>query len=94
VVEMQTQRVAFARFAEQIDGQGVDAALSGEIDRLFAIMGKMKDILDDSDVFRFQMEAKAKGGVLSRLFGEGVGAAARALPIPVSSDEVMSRVDS
>jgi hypothetical protein len=94
VVEMQTQRVAFARFAEQIDGQGVDAALSGEIDRLFAIMAKMKDILDDSDVFRFQMEAKAKGGVLSRLFGEGVGAAARALPIPVSSDEVMSRVDS
>lgn len=94
VVEMQMQRVAFARYGEQVDGQGVDAALSGEIDRLFAIMGKMKDILDDSDVFRFQMEAKGKAGVLSRLFGEPVGAAARALPIPMPSGEIMHRVDS
>jgi hypothetical protein len=88
-IEMQMQRVAFARYGEQLDGQGVDAALSAEMDRLFSMMAKMKDILDDSATFRFSMEAKANGGVLSRLFGEGVGTAARALPIPVSSDEVL-----
>jgi len=88
-VEMQMQRVAFARYGEQLDGQGVDAALSAEIDRLFSIMAKMKDILDDSATFRFQMEAKANNGVISRLFGEGAGAAARALAMPVSSDEVL-----
>lgn len=93
VVEMQMQRVAFARFGEQVDGQGIDGALSGEIDRLFGIMGKMKDILDDKDVFRFQMEAKAGGGVLSRLFGEKIGQAARALPIPVTGDEVLHQFD-
>jgi hypothetical protein len=93
VVEMQMQRVAFARFAEQVDGQGIDGALSGEIDRLFGIMAKMKDILDDKDVFRFQMEAKAGNGVLSRLFGEKIGEAARALPIPVTGDEVLHQFD-
>lgn len=93
VIEMQMQRVAFARFAEQVDGQGIDGALSGEIDRLFTCMAKMKDILDDKDVFRFQMEARANSGVLSRLFGEGVGQAARALPIPVTGDEVLHQFD-
>ena len=92
-VEMQMQRVAFARFAEQVDGQGIDGALSGEIDRLFNIMAKMKEILDDKDVFRFQMEARANSGVLSRLFGEGVGQAARSLPIPVTGDEVLHQFD-
>ena len=88
-IEMQMQRVAFARYGEQLDGQGVDAALSAEMDRLFSMMAKMKDILDDSTSFRFQMEAKGNAGVLSRLFGSSVGDAARALPIPVTSDEVL-----
>lgn len=93
VIEMQMQRVAFARFGEQVDGQGIDGALSNEIDRLFGCMAKMKDILDDTDVFRFQMEARGRQGVLSRLFGESAGAAARALPTPILGTEVLHQFD-
>jgi hypothetical protein len=39
------------------------------------------------------MEAKAGNGVLSRLFGEKIGEAARALPIPVTGDEVLHQFD-
>jgi hypothetical protein len=92
VVEMQMQRIAFARFGEQLDGQGLDGGLSAEIDRLFTILTKMKDFMDDKDVFRLEMEARGNAGVLSRLFGAGVGEAARALPIPVASDEVLHRL--
>ena len=42
VIEVQGKRVMFAQFAEEVEGQGIDPALSGEIDRLFKIMGRYK----------------------------------------------------
>ena len=93
VIEVQGQRVMFARFAEEIEGQGIDASLSNEIDRLFDIMKTAKDINDTRDVFRLEMEAKGNSGMISRLFGSQAGDAARALSVPVGSTQVMRTLD-
>jgi hypothetical protein len=89
LVEMQGQRVLFARFAEELDGQGLDNNLSMELDRFFRLLKDMKDVSDTRDIFRLEMEAKGNSGMLSRLFGSNVGSNARALSAPISSDEVV-----
>ena len=89
VIEIQGQRVLFARYAEEVEGQGLDGTLSSEIDRLFKSLSMMKDINDTRDVLRMQIEAKANGGMLSRLFGSDVGQKAQALEMPVTSDQVL-----
>ena len=92
MVEMQGQRVLFARFAEELDGQGADPAVSGELDRFFRLLKDMKDISDTRDVLKFQMEAHAGAGVLSRLFGEEVGQRARTVN-PMVADDVIDALD-
>jgi len=79
LLEMQVGRVMFARFAEELEGQGLDPALSEEIDRMFKLVEKFKDISDTRETVRFEMEAKASGGVLSRLFGSRAGESLRML---------------
>jgi hypothetical protein len=80
MVEMQVGRVLFARFAEELEGQGLDPALSAEMDRLFTIIERFKNISDTRDLVRFEVEARGSSGVLSRLFGQKAGEAARELP--------------
>lgn len=80
LVEMQVGRVLFARFAEELEGQGLDSALSTEMDRVFAMVEKMRNINDSRDTVSFTMEAKGSSGVLSRLFGAKAGEQARQLP--------------
>jgi hypothetical protein len=89
VIEIQGQRVLFARFAEEIEGQGLNGDLSSEIDRLFKSLAAMKDINDTRDVLRLELEAKGASGALSRLFGSDVGARASALQAPIPSDQVL-----
>lgn len=79
MLEMQVSRVLFARFAEELEGQGLDPALSDEIDRLFSFVEKFKDISDTRDMVRLEVEARGSSGVLSRLFGNGVGNATKQL---------------
>jgi hypothetical protein len=79
VLEMQAQRVLFARFREDLEG-GVDPVVSKEVDRLFNITAQYKDIVDNSESLKVQIEAKGGAGALSRLFGARVGEQARALP--------------
>lgn len=93
VVEMQAQRVMFARFSEQTDGQGIDPTLSAEIDRLFNILAKMKDISDTRDLLKIELEARGNSGMLSRIFGADVGEKARALSMPMTSDEALHQLD-
>lgn len=69
----------FARFREDLEGS-IDRVVSDELDRLMALTGKYKDITDDADSFRIQVEARGQSGVLSRIFGRQVGDAARELP--------------
>jgi hypothetical protein len=80
MIEMQASRVLFARFAEELEGQGLDPALSSEMDRLFSLIDKFKNISDTRDVLRMEVEARGSSGVLSRLFGAKAGESARQLP--------------
>lgn len=80
LVEMQVGRVMFARFAEELEGQGIDTTLSTEMDRVFTMIEKLKNISDTRDTVSFTMEAKGTSGVLSRLFGAKAGEQARMLP--------------
>lgn len=70
MIEMQVSRVMFARFAEELEGQGLDSNLSSEMDRAFEMVEKFKEINDTRDMLRFQVEARGSSGVLSRLFGQ------------------------
>jgi hypothetical protein len=80
LVEMQVGRVMFARFAEELEGQGIDTTLSAEMDRVFNMVERMKNISDTRDTLRFEVEARGTSGVLSRLFGAKAGEQARQLP--------------
>jgi hypothetical protein len=79
LLEMQVSRVLFARFAEELEGQGLDPALSGEVERLFNLVEKFKDISDTRDMVRLEVEARGSSGVLSRLFGQNAGDVSRQL---------------
>ena len=80
MLEMQASRVLFARFAEELEGQGLDPALSSEMDRLFSLVDKFKNISDNRDLLHIQVEARGNAGVLSRLFGQKAGEISRQLP--------------
>lgn len=83
LLEMQMSRVLFARLAEELDGQGLDPALSKEVDRMFELVNKFKDISDSRELVRLEIETRQSGGVLSRLFGPKAGESARQLSTPV-----------
>lgn len=95
VLEVQTQRVFQARFAEEIQGQELSPDTGAEMDRLFKLTEKMRDIMDNRDTLRIAVESRggATGGVLSRLFGANVGTAAQSLETPVDSNEVIDTID-
>lgn len=86
LLEMQMSRVLFARLAEELEGQGLDPALSKEVDRMFDLVNKFKDISDSRELVRLEIETRQSGGVLSRLFGPKAGETAKQLSHPLSSD--------
>lgn len=88
IIEIQTGRVLFARFAEELEGQGMDPTLSAEMDRLFRLIEKSKDIADTRDMVRFEMEARGGSGVLSRIFGAKVGEQAMQVAHPMNTAEL------
>lgn len=85
LLEMQSNRIMFAAFSEQLEGQGIDPVLSKELDRFFDMTEKMKRIEDTSSLVEFEIKAKGEAGVLSRIFGPKVGEKAASLPAPISS---------
>lgn len=70
VVEMQGARVAFARFAEELNGGYPDPNTGQEIDRLFKLVGQMKELEENKEFIRITAERQTSGGVLSALFGD------------------------
>jgi hypothetical protein len=70
VMEMQGQRVAFARFAEELNGGYPDPNVSQEIDRLFKLVESVKRLEDNREFARISVEARGQSGLLSQLFGE------------------------
>lgn len=88
MLEMQTSRILFARFAEELEGQGMDPAVSVEMDRLFRLTKEFRDIEDTRDLVRIEMEARGNAGVLSRIFGSKVGEAVQQLDNPMTTKEL------
>jgi hypothetical protein len=91
LIEMQTQRVLFARMSEEISGGYPDPNLSSEMDRLQKMIKTKTEL--EQDGFSVKFEAKGRGGsegggILQRMFGAPAELTARALPAPVSADAV------
>lgn len=78
LVEMQTQRLAFMRFREELAGGYADPNLSREYDRLLKTFQVLAEIEDQRDFFKMTVESRGKAGVLSRLFGQ----APESIPLP------------
>lgn len=71
IIEIQGQRVAFMRFAEELNGGYADPNTSQEMDRLMKLVKSVKE-LDESKEF-IQITAsrnQSAGGVLSAIFGD------------------------
>jgi hypothetical protein len=69
LLELQGQRIAFARFSEELQGGYPDANLSAELDRFMKMTLSVKEIQDNRDFLKVTVEGRAQAGVLSRLFG-------------------------
>lgn len=80
LVEMQAQRLLFARFGEELQGGLPDKTVSAEMDRFFDMVEKMKTIQDDRDYARIMVETRGSAGVLSRIFGDQAAETMSALP--------------
>jgi hypothetical protein len=94
MVEVQTQRVLFSRFGEEITG-APDPDVGREMDRLFGMVEKWKEIEDNRDTLELNMKMKGGGanaGMLSRLFGSRVGENAMALDTPIPSEAVTGKM--
>jgi hypothetical protein len=74
IVEMQGQRVAFMRFQEELNGGYADPNVSQEIDRLFKIVGNMKDLETNKEFVQITASRQTSGGILSNIFGDRASA--------------------
>ena len=70
MLEMQGQRIAFARFAEELNGGYPDPNTGLEVDRFFKILKTVKELDDTNETVRLTMERKASGGVMRAIFGD------------------------
>lgn len=70
MIEIQGSRVAFARFAEELNGGYPDPNTSQEIDRLFKLVKQMKELEENKEFVRMTVERQTSGGVMSALFGD------------------------
>ena len=70
VIEMQASRVAFARFSEELNGGYPDPNTSQEMDRLFKLVGQLKEMEDNREFVRMTFERQGGAGVLSAIFGD------------------------
>lgn len=87
MIEMQGQRVAFMRFAEEMNGGYADPNVSQEIDRLFKLVANLKELEENREFVRITAERQSSGGVLSAIFGDRAQAL-RELPETLKEDSV------
>lgn len=95
ITEIQTQRILMGRFSEEIMGEP-NPDLGKEMDRLFSMVERWRNIEDTRDSVKMTLEAKgdahASMGVISRLFGQRAGANATLLETPVDSNEIIEQM--
>jgi hypothetical protein len=93
IIEMQGARVAFARFAEELNGGYPDPNTGQEIDRLFKIVKSLKELEENKEFVKLTVERQTSGGVLSALFGDKANTL-RELPNGGISEEDTTRIIS
>jgi hypothetical protein len=81
MLEIQAQRVAFMRFAEEMNGGYADPNLSQEMDRYFGMLDKIKKLDENKEFIQITAQRNAGQGVLSAIFGDRVAAAKETLPV-------------
>ena len=87
IIEMQGQRVAFMRFAEEMNGGYADPNVSQEIDRLFKLVNQIKEMESNKEFIQITAQRQSAGGVLSAIFGDRAQAL-RELPETLREDTV------
>jgi hypothetical protein len=87
IIEMQGQRVAFMRFAEEMNGGYADPNLSQEIDRLLKLVGNVNEMDQNKEFIQITASRQSSGGVLSAIFGDRAQAL-RELPEALKEDAV------
>lgn len=87
LLEMQLARVAFGRFAEELEGGYPDPNISAEMDRFMRMTLAYKDIQDNRDFMKVTVEARGQAGVLSRIFGDQAGEQSRRLDKPLNAEQ-------
>jgi hypothetical protein len=87
IIEMQGQRVAFMRFAEEMNGGYADPNLSQEIDRLLKLVGNVNEMDQNKEFIQITASRQSSGGVLSAIFGDRAQAL-RELPESLKEDSV------
>jgi hypothetical protein len=86
IIEMQGQRVAFMRFAEEMNGGYADPNVSQEIDRLFKLVKSVKELEESKEFIQITASRQSSGGVLSAIFGDKAQAL-REMPQPLDEDQ-------
>ena len=87
IIEMQGQRVAFMRFAEEMNGGYADPNVSQEIDRLFKLVNNLNEMTADKEFIQITAQRQSAGGVLSAIFGDRAQAL-RELPEALKEEQV------
>lgn len=90
-IEIQGQRVAFAKFAEDLNGGYPDPNLSQEIDRLFKLVKTLKELESNNEFVRMTVERQTSGGLMSALFGDRARELNKIEP-PLNGDEVIKQI--
>ena len=87
IIEMQGQRVAFMRFAEEMNGGYADPNVSREIDRLMKLVESVNEMGNAKESIQITATRQASGGVLSAIFGDRASQL-RDLNQPVPEEQV------
>jgi hypothetical protein len=89
IIEMQGQRVAFMRMAEELNGGYADPNTSQEMDRLMKLVKSVKELETNKEFIQITASRSSEGGVLSQLFGPKAGNLNPSQPL-YSEDETTS----
>lgn len=95
VMELQATRVAFARFAEEVNGGYPDEVVGKEMDRLFRMAQTVKRVEEKRERLTVSVESESSGGgtgVLSRIFGERAAVDAQPAPAAITADVIVAEV--
>ena len=93
IIEMQGQRVAFMRFAEEMNGGYADPNLSQEVDRLMKLVANVNEMDSNKEFIQITASRQSSGGVLSAIFGDRAQAL-KDLPSTLKEENVTRIIQS